>query len=974
MKFEKDIMENLGKLPKSLEGTYSEMFDAMREEGTHIEWEVTRRALMWISCSRELLTKKSWAAFSYWPEEVPEDGYNILLELCRNLVTWDSAAGVVRFSHLSVQEYLHTQLDIMDQNSMAAKFCLGVLGSVNKPESECLRYSNKCWLDHIECSYARGRPLDPSVLIRLKCFFGTATSPSQAYDTWLNDTASRGYRNIFGIFHRGARISHADSIPRNPLFLASCYCFGSELGELWSDKNLDIHCCNSKGETLLYVASMFGNEQVVSILLGNGANINHFLWDYDIDPLSAAMSRGHIETAFMLLDNGANISCYENAVEAAAASGSTKMVNAIMRRYPNIPITEGVLMAAAESRRGNKVMRILLAKNPNIGITGAVLVAAAGNHPYARALLQMLLAKDPDLQITEGAIRAGANNLWDPTSINLLLGKCRNITKPGLIAAMCSDIGVVRMVLVGHPDIKIDEAVVVAALKAFGSRGLEVLTVLLDHDPNIKLTEAVVVAMEACSINKNVILKLLGSDANIEISRGTLTELWRCYSSYDEIAKVLLAREDGTKKIEMVLVKEVSSSLSSQRVHRLLARNPRIDITEAVIAAAAGNCYCAPELLQMLLARNPNVCITEAAVTAALGNEFFAPKLWQMLLARDPNIEITGAVLAAALGSKFFAPKLLQIPPARDRNIEITGAVSAAALGNEFFALNLLRVLLARDHNIEITGAVLAAALGGRFYAPGLLQMPPARDHDVCITEATVTAALGNDFFVPKLWQMLLARDPNTDITEAVVVALVGTWGWGLSVGDSGTVMEIRKIMETFVATGSNINITKGIVVAVAENGRAFSADVVEALLDCGCGITQEAVMSVAREIGSPGIWVLRKSSLNIEITPAVLAAAVARNRSIRVSMALTRAGTGRRGTRPRTTPRPPRFQAPLFSEERPHMEEYSYTTECQWPPRSISTHPAHLSRGGETSHALEKFLVTSHLLYRYRRYLIFTV
>lgn len=81
-----DIKENLGKLPNTLEETYSEIYKAILSESNRAQ-TVTRRALMWIMCSRELLTKDQWAEASYWPEPVRQGGIDTLFKLCRNLAT-----------------------------------------------------------------------------------------------------------------------------------------------------------------------------------------------------------------------------------------------------------------------------------------------------------------------------------------------------------------------------------------------------------------------------------------------------------------------------------------------------------------------------------------------------------------------------------------------------------------------------------------------------------------------------------------------------------------------------------------------------------------------------------------------------------------------------------------------------------------------------------------------------------------------
>jgi hypothetical protein len=59
----------------------------------------------------------------------------------------------------------------------------------------------------------------------------------------------------------------------------------------------------------------------------------------------------------------------------------------------------------------------------------------------------------------------------------------------------------------------------------------------------------------------------------------------------------------------------------------LLARDANVEITEAVVTAAAGNTR-GKEVMELLLARDPNVEITEAVVTAAAGTRGVAKRSW----------------------------------------------------------------------------------------------------------------------------------------------------------------------------------------------------------------------------------------------------------------------------------------------------------------------------------------------------------
>lgn len=80
---------------------------------------------MWVMCSKKLLSGALWTAMTFWPIPVPADGTEVLFELCQNLVTLDSKLDVVRFAHLSVEEYLESaEFTSVAANSMAMGYCL----------------------------------------------------------------------------------------------------------------------------------------------------------------------------------------------------------------------------------------------------------------------------------------------------------------------------------------------------------------------------------------------------------------------------------------------------------------------------------------------------------------------------------------------------------------------------------------------------------------------------------------------------------------------------------------------------------------------------------------------------------------------------------------------------------------------------------------------------------------------------------
>lgn len=128
MRFDDGIMDSLGRLPQTLEATYSQILAAMCE-GTAREWAVTVRAVMWMISSPVLLTQRLWAELTDWPDAVPTQGVATLFEFCHHLVTSNSQSRYVRLARLSVREYLESEFSPEDSRFIAAECCLSILDS-----------------------------------------------------------------------------------------------------------------------------------------------------------------------------------------------------------------------------------------------------------------------------------------------------------------------------------------------------------------------------------------------------------------------------------------------------------------------------------------------------------------------------------------------------------------------------------------------------------------------------------------------------------------------------------------------------------------------------------------------------------------------------------------------------------------------------------------------------------------------------
>lgn len=768
LKTEDAIKENLGKLPKTLGETYSKIYkEVLREETKDLAF--AKKALMWVLCSRRPLSSQEWVNVTYWPERTDEViGLNSLLELCHNLVVVDSQSQVVRFAHLSVQEYLETLEDFTTEiaNEMAARFCFSVLlsdeASIPSILDKVSDYAVCFWMNHAsKCTGSQ------DVLGLVRNFLGTATKPGRAYCNWFQiamEGAERGTPHGRCSHHGCSNpvyldvclhyLVHLRSEPLNPVFAACCFHLGVGLEDFWEWGTFDINSRNSKGRTLLHVASLMGNERIVRSLLENGADVNttskEKACQHNIgtrNPLTAAISYRRARVAAMLLDYGAIIGCGEgqsctNPFEFAANRGDKDVVEAIINRGGcSTKITEAVLMAAAGNRHhAGGILEMLLVMNPTIQITEAILSAAAENRN--KKALKTLLATSPTTKITETIFSAAAKN-GNREALRMILDRdpAFQITEAILSVVAKNDQKALTlaMLLARNSTIQVTEAILLMAAQNINEKALEML---LARDPTFQITGAVLSAA-AGNCNEKALETLLLRAPNIEITEAVLAGAAR--NSNEGVLKILLDR-GPTRQVKQVVLPVAALNWNKKVLEMLLASDPTLQITEAVLATAAWN--------RNELGRDPTIQITGTLLSATAIN--VDEKTLEKLLLRVPNIEITEAVLSAA--ARKVNGKTLEKLPLRVPNIEITEAVLAEAARNS--NEGVLKILLDRDPTIQITEAILLAAVGNGSSDYKALELLLARDAEIKITEAIIRASKN-----VKVRRILARNAGNTNIT-----------------------------------------------------------------------------------------------------------------------------------------------------------------------------------------------------------------
>lgn len=586
-----EIATNLGKLPKTLEDAYHQIWDEILADSQSIQ-EITIRALMWVMCAEERFDRELWAEASYYPASVPNDGADTLFYLCRNLVAWNDQLSCVMFAHLSVQEFLENgRLSSVDANSMAVKSCLSWFNpnqlpefGENAPLPPFAIYSIYRWPYHSERCY--DTCIQKETLIILQRFFGTFAHPSKAYATWLGATSSFRHLYRHGTFsHDLDWVNHVESDPPHPLFIFCYFRLGEELTTQLKDRILDRRISNTKGGHLLSVTSTVGNEPAMTLLLEPVAR-SDLAWARCLFVLEDAISirnSGRVATLLDCCPSG--VRGVGNMLEIGAIFGYGRVVKGMVERYPNLEITETVLAAAAgNSYDGMGIMEVLVSGNSGLEITEAVLAAAAGN---GEEMVKNIFARNPDLEITEAVLAVAAGNPHVGEEI-------------------------MKFLLARNPGLEITEAVLVAAAGDPRS-AKEMIEFLLARNPDLKITEAIFTAAAQDGFRSA------------------------------EIIKFLLARDSNLIMTEAVLL---AAARSLEDVTVVLDRNPSLQVTEGVLAAAAGNRGRADRVLESLLTRSPAVVITPVILKAAADNSPSGEKFVWKLLKTGTSIADLEAILA----------------------------------------------------------------------------------------------------------------------------------------------------------------------------------------------------------------------------------------------------------------------------------------------------------------------------------------
>jgi len=284
---ESDIRARLGRLPKGLTGVYDEILTSIKSQPNR-NLDLAKSALKWMLVSERPLKPKGLVAAALLNPSIPPDSpaplkesalpVELLIQSCAGLLLLDTTLDVVRFSHLSVQEYLETRNDIWDVTITDAQLfvsesCLWTLQSTL--ELPLYEYAALNWFKHcrsyqnLVLAVVNTRDITHELSIPLlNSFLGSFEQASTRYSRWADWV--------------GINVSEYDSnclycirsTPLCPVFSAAFAGLGELLSWLWNSEGYDMKVNNDSGDSLLAVASEHGTAWIVAKMLEGGFQVS----------------------------------------------------------------------------------------------------------------------------------------------------------------------------------------------------------------------------------------------------------------------------------------------------------------------------------------------------------------------------------------------------------------------------------------------------------------------------------------------------------------------------------------------------------------------------------------------------------------------------------------------------------------------------------------------------------------------------
>lgn len=348
-------------------------------------------------------------------------------------------------------------------------------------------------------------------------------------------------------------------------------------------------------------------------------------------------------------------------MKIAARSGSEGpgIIKPLLERAGDVLITEDVLMTAANNPGGNELIKMFSRKDWEM--TEEVLEAMMSRLAYEETL-QLILDRVADLEITEKILLAAASNrFFGDQLVGLLLDRVDRLVLLDSVlleAAGNYEFGLEVILLLQRRAGRIN--VTREALERAAREGsMRTMKFLLDHT-SAPITEAVIIgAIMGCDLDKELekVQLLLDRATDLPITRQMVHTAARysclgCLALIWQRACRIEMTEDVTEDVTRDLAQAaISGGMAVQKLRFLLDAVENLVVGPESLVSMVRKRYDEIPLLNLFIDRGIKLQITQDVLRAAAGNHRDDRSLMTILLERSEKATLTDELFRAAAGS-----------------------------------------------------------------------------------------------------------------------------------------------------------------------------------------------------------------------------------------------------------------------------------------------------------------------------------
>ena len=524
MKTEADIRNAMRTLPKNtLDELYEEAFDQILNSGQFAQSYATQ-AFSMLLCAQEALSPE--ALLQVMAKTALQHGeimtLDKMIDICLDLFVLDSELNVLRFAHISFQEFLETRAEFAPHNvhKVAAATCLAFcleglprgMESELSPKDHFHHYSAVYWAEH--CRIAVIDEADHLITNKIDKFVFDGDDVALDFVDWMHNV-NHLVKKLPNDHPLGKALNSVLHSGGSPLFTACVFGFVSILDRLAHGLDYNWNQTNDLGQSGLYLAAASGQKTIVQRLLQQNIQVNAFggkfghplhaacfrgdasivktLLDHAADPklgsrsaLEYALLADNENVALLLLDGRFEISNqaeFDSILQQAAETGCTDVVQFLQRKYASIYGDFGssrcraVEVAIFKGRMGVVERYIQKLDDPKIDMPkGAIATAALGGQ---NAMINFLVDQELDLnqEAYLGTPLRAASVMCHESTVRLLLrlGASVHVSgsfgEPLQAAAMRGHESITRILLSHGADVNSQGGIYGTALQAAAHRG-----------------------------------------------------------------------------------------------------------------------------------------------------------------------------------------------------------------------------------------------------------------------------------------------------------------------------------------------------------------------------------------------------------------------------------------------------------------------------------------------------------------------